>query len=122
MKDDRIFLYDSYSGLIVARILTNHGMTLDEMIDLAGYTSNDYDGQLEDEDGEQIDAWYDNLETVYGDEWTADKYIAKPEFADKIYGSENSAPVSMEKIKQLAAERGMAFGDLMEQFEEVEEE
>lgn len=118
-KDDRTVLYDSWSGMILGRILTD-GMTVDEMLDFLGYSiSDNVEGQLIDSNGEYVNAYYDNLETCYADIWTDDRFIAKPEFTDRVYGSETPTAISMNEIKRLADEWGMAFGDLMEQFEEI---
>ena len=65
--DDRIFLIDKFTGIKVVSILTNHGMTIDEMLRCSRYelAEGDDEGQLYDPDsGDYVEAWYDNLIVV----------------------------------------------------------
>ena len=55
-------LIDKETGVMVANILTNHSMTIDEGLELVGCTVDD-DGQIRDRDGELLEAWYDNIVT-----------------------------------------------------------
>ena len=57
-------VYDCKTGELIAKIVTNHSMTIDEVLNFMGYTVND-DGQLITEDGETINAWYDDLVMDY---------------------------------------------------------
>lgn len=58
-------LYDKYTGVVVAEIISNHRMTIDEMLSLMRISVDD-DGQLFDDDnGVYLNAWYDDLETCY---------------------------------------------------------
>lgn len=59
-------LYDYETGEVIAEITTNRSMSIDEALDLMGYTVND-EGQIID-NGEALNAWYDNLEMDYTDE------------------------------------------------------
>lgn len=58
-------LYDKDTGVVIADITTNHSMSIDDALDLMGYTVGDWDvdgGQIHDEDGKELNAWYDNLD------------------------------------------------------------
>ena len=60
-----MLLYDKYTGVVVADIICNHGMTIDEMLSLMRISIDD-EGQLFDTDnGMYLNAWYDDLETCY---------------------------------------------------------
>ncbi len=55
-------LYDTKTGEVIADIITNHGMTIDEALDLMHY-SLDCEGQIVDDDsGDLLNAWYDDLD------------------------------------------------------------
>ncbi len=54
-------LIDKNTGKTVLEIMTNHSMTVDEMLNFYGITI-DEEGQLIDEDGAQMGAWYEDLE------------------------------------------------------------
>ena len=57
-------LIDTQTGTLVADIMTNHSMCIDEMLALMRITVLD-DGQLHDEDDDvDLDAWYDDLDIV----------------------------------------------------------
>lgn len=58
-------LYDRMTGTVIADIITNHSMSIDDALDLMGYTLDDDEGQILDEDGNRLDAWYDDLEMDY---------------------------------------------------------
>lgn len=58
-------LYDCNTGVVIATITTNHSMSIDDALDLMGYTVGEWDvdgGQIHDEDGNELNAWYDDLE------------------------------------------------------------
>ena len=55
----RRIIKDKNTGVVVARILTNHSMTVDECLELVDCTVED-DGQIS-RDGELLEAWYDDL-------------------------------------------------------------
>ena len=54
-------LIDTKTNEIVADIITNHSMCIDEILSLMDITV-DPEGQLVDSDGSRINAWYDDLE------------------------------------------------------------
>lgn len=55
-------LIDKATGAVVADIITNHGMSIDDALKLMHYSVTD-DGQIMDDDsGELLDSWYDDLE------------------------------------------------------------
>lgn len=54
-------LIDRNTGKTVVEILTDRGMTVDEMLNFYGITL-DADGQLIDENGAEMGAWYEDLE------------------------------------------------------------
>lgn len=62
----KMTLKDIETGFEVVSITTNHRMTVDEALALSEYTVNyteeNPEGQLQDEDGEYVDAYYDNLD------------------------------------------------------------
>ena len=58
-------LVDKYTGVVVADIICNHSMTIDEIL-LLMRISIDGEGQLFDNDNDSyFDAWYDDLEICY---------------------------------------------------------
>lgn len=57
-------LIDTKTNEIVADIITNHSMCIDEILNLMDITVND-EGQLVDETGSRINAWYEDLEMIY---------------------------------------------------------
>lgn len=57
-------LIDTKTNEIVADIITNHSMCIDEILSLMDITV-DSEGQLVDSDGSRINAWYDDLEMIY---------------------------------------------------------
>ena len=57
-------LIDTKTNEIVADIITNHSMCIDEILNLMDITVND-EGQLVDDNGAEINAWYDDLEMIY---------------------------------------------------------
>ena len=57
-------LIDTKTNEIVADIITNHSMCIDEILNLMDITVND-DGQLVDDNGSEINAFYDDLEMIY---------------------------------------------------------
>lgn len=55
-------LVDMYTGVVVADIISNHSMSIDEIL-LLMRISIDVEGQLFDDDTDSyLDAWYDDLE------------------------------------------------------------
>ena len=59
-------LYDTKTGTEVANILTNHSMSIDEILDFMGITVDcEQGGQLIDSDGHDLDAWYDDLDMAW---------------------------------------------------------
>ena len=60
-------LYDRETGAVIADIMTNHSMSIDEALELMRYSVRD-EGQIYDDDnGAYLDAWYDSLEMDYSD-------------------------------------------------------
>lgn len=57
-------LIDTKTNEIVADIITNHSMCIDEILNLMDISVN-YEGQLVDSNGTEINAWYDDLEIIY---------------------------------------------------------
>lgn len=54
-------LVDKYTGIVVADIIANHSMTIDEILLLVRISIDD-EGQLFDDDNNSyLDAWYDDL-------------------------------------------------------------
>lgn len=60
-KDFEMKVYDKNTGVIIANILTNHPMYTEEVLSLMRYSVTD-DGQIRDDDnGELLNAWFDDL-------------------------------------------------------------
>ena len=59
-------LYDRETKEIIATIITNHSMSIDDVLNLKRYAL-DEEGQIVDVDGELLNAWYDNLEMDWED-------------------------------------------------------
>jgi len=57
----KMIVLDGMTGTVVARIMTNHSMTIDQCLALVGCTVED-DGQIRRDD-ELLEAFYDNLTT-----------------------------------------------------------
>ena len=58
-------LIDKKTNEVIADIVTNHSMSIDECLSLMNYTVNE-DGQIYDVDNAvELSAWYDDLEMVY---------------------------------------------------------
>ena len=59
--DGTVILLDTKTHCVVASVLTNHSMSIDEILSLTGQGVND-EGQIYDtETGELRNAWYDDL-------------------------------------------------------------
>lgn len=55
-------LVDKYTGVVVADIISNHSMTIDEILLLMRISFDD-EGQLFDDDNDSyLNAWYHDLE------------------------------------------------------------
>ena len=54
-------LIDKNTGKTVLEIMTNHSRTVDEILNFYGITL-DEEGQLIDENGAEMGAWYEDLE------------------------------------------------------------
>lgn len=54
-------VYDRETKEIIATIITNRSMSIDDVLNLNRYAL-DEEGQIVDADGELLNAWYDNLE------------------------------------------------------------
>lgn len=60
-KDFEMKVYDKNTGVIIANIITNHPMYTEEVLSLMRYSVTD-DGQIRDDDtGELLNAWFDDL-------------------------------------------------------------
>lgn len=58
-------LIDKNTGAVIADIMTNHSMSIDDCLNLMGYSVDD-NGQVYDSDsGKELNAWYDDLEMNY---------------------------------------------------------
>lgn len=58
-------LYDKNTGDVIADIITNHSMSIDDALNLMRYSVTD-EGQIHDDDaGVDLNAWYDDLEMEY---------------------------------------------------------
>lgn len=54
-------VYDKNTGVIIDNIITNHPMYTEEVLSLMRYSVTD-DGQIRDDDnGELLNAWFDDL-------------------------------------------------------------
>lgn len=59
-------LFDRETNETIATIMTSHSMSIDDALDLMRYTLDD-EGQIVTEDGELLNAWYDNLDMAWDD-------------------------------------------------------
>lgn len=59
-----MLLLDTNTNEIVADIITNHSLCIDEILSLMDI-SVDFEGQLVDSNGSRINAWYEDLEMIY---------------------------------------------------------
>lgn len=59
-------LFDRETNETIATIMTNRSMSIDDALNLMHYTLDD-EGQIVTEDGELLNAWYDNLEMDFDD-------------------------------------------------------
>ena len=59
-------LFDRETNETIATIMTNNSMSIDDALNLMRYTV-DEEGQIVTEDGELLNAWYDNLEMDFDD-------------------------------------------------------
>lgn len=58
-------LIDRETGAVIADIITNHSMSIDDALQLMRYSVTE-DGQIRDDDsGELLNAWYDDLDMEY---------------------------------------------------------
>ena len=60
-------LYDCNTGEVIADITTNHSLSIDEALELMGYTV-DEDGQILDDYSNLLNAWYDDLRMNWSQE------------------------------------------------------
>ena len=58
-------LYDKNTGVVIANIITNHRMTIDEALSLMRFSIDDEGQIFDDDNGVYLDAWYDDLEMSY---------------------------------------------------------
>lgn len=54
-------LFDRETNETIATIITNHSMSIDDALNLMHYTV-DEEGQIIDENGDLMNAWFENLE------------------------------------------------------------
>lgn len=59
-------LFDRETNETIATIITNHSMSIDDALNLMHCTV-DEEGQIVDENGEPLNAWFDNLEMDWND-------------------------------------------------------
>lgn len=58
-------LIDKKTNEVIADVMTNHSMSIDEVLELMRYGVNE-EGQIIDSDnGVELNAWYDDLEMTY---------------------------------------------------------
>lgn len=58
-------LYDKNTGVVIADIITNHSMTIDDALTLMHFSIDDEGQIFDDDNGVYLDAWYDDLEMSY---------------------------------------------------------
>lgn len=59
-------LFDRETNETIATIITNHSMSIDDALNLMHYTV-DEEGQIVTEDGELLNAWFENLDMAWDD-------------------------------------------------------
>ena len=59
-------LFDRETNETIATIMTNNSMSIDDALNLMRYTV-DEEGQIVTEDGELLNAWYDNIAMHFDD-------------------------------------------------------
>ena len=59
-------LFDRETNETIATIITTNSMSIDDALNLMHYTI-DEEGQIVAEDGNLLNAWYDNLEIDFDD-------------------------------------------------------
>ena len=59
-------LFDKETNETIATIMTNHSMSIDDALNLMHYTVDD-EGQIVDDNGELLNAWFENLEMNWED-------------------------------------------------------
>ena len=59
-------LFDRETNETIATIITTNSMSIDDALNLMHYTI-DEEGQIVAEDGNLLNAWYDNLEMDFDD-------------------------------------------------------
>ena len=57
-------LYDKSTGVVIAEIIANFSMTIDEALSLMRFSIDDEGQIFDDDNGVYLDAWYDDLEMV----------------------------------------------------------
>lgn len=58
-------LIDKMTGTVIADVMTNNSMCIDDVLNLMNYSVTD-EGQIYDDDNNcELNAWYDNLDMVY---------------------------------------------------------
>lgn len=63
MKTGTLILKDKGTGCVVNRITSNHNMSIEDA--MSGYTLDETGQLINEETGEEIDAWYDDLVLVW---------------------------------------------------------
>lgn len=94
MKTGTLILKDTESGYEVKRITTNHHMSIDDA--MSGFNLDENGQLINEETGEEIDAYYDNLVLVWDevfiliDDCGTDIYTSEyPTFEDAIEAGSN---------------------------------
>lgn len=60
-------LYDKDTGAIIAEIIANHSMSIDDALSLMRYSVRDEGRIYDDDNGRYLDAWYDSLNMDWSD-------------------------------------------------------
>ena len=55
-------LFDKNTGVVIAEIIANHSMTIDDALTLMHFSIDDEGQIFDDDNGVYLDAWYDDLE------------------------------------------------------------
>lgn len=55
-------LFDKSTGVVIAEIITNHSMSIDDALALMRFSLDDEGQVFDDDNGVYFNAWYDDLE------------------------------------------------------------
>lgn len=112
------YLIDTTANIYLGRILTNHSMTIDEMLNLLDL-GMDIEGEIITTDCESTGAYYDDLKMLTD----TTPYTIRPEFWSN-WGShitsEEDAVVTLAEIADLAKEWNCDIDDLLRQVDKAD--